>query len=309
MVPVQFDYQAFRFGSDIDKWLGSTVPDYRTYTIVINDEPLYKAYSDTVPLSRGPGRKANSEHERVRDVVYVTLCDQGESPMAQAWLAQTDLKGMVSSASGVCGVRLRCGNMAIGDGSALEQTFQKSNRRFAAYLVGEVHVTDEGLVPNARRDDFESNARRRSLMRALAVEISQPASDSIRKASRLRSKTRSVRKAEKIRAEAEKCARRGVATESKRKELVATLESTKTSLDEGDRKEGAEIERLEATMRTVQEEAVNIVDLELHGQYSKPTREALKSVFDMVHEDADDKARAEKLIRRIVKKLKTKKVR
>jgi len=309
VVPVALDFQAFRFARDIDRWLRRAVPDYRTYRISVNDEPLYKLYRDTVPLSRGPGRKANSQHDRIKDVLYLSLCSERDEPLAHTWLAVTDEKGMVSPTSGVCGMRFRCGNMQVGDGAMLEETFQKSNKRFASYMIGEVHVVHQGLVPNARRDGFEANARRNALMRAIAKEVSQPASVSIREASRARSKNRRVRSAEKKRTEAEKSVRKGVLTEGKRAELARSLEEAAGSLSAEEPSQALEIEKIRATRKKVEKEAPNVVDTELQSRYPRPVKEVLKVVLDMVYEDADDKKRAERLIRKIIGRLKSLKLR
>ena len=51
---------------------------------------------------------------------------------------------------------MRSGNIQVGDNALLEELFPEA--RFNAWSVGEVHVLERRIVPNARRDHFEQNA-------------------------------------------------------------------------------------------------------------------------------------------------------
>ena len=53
------------------------------------------------------------------------------------------------------GIRLRAGNIQIGDAEALKHLF--SEARGTNYFIGEVHTVDTNLIPNSRRDYFEEN--------------------------------------------------------------------------------------------------------------------------------------------------------
>lgn len=305
-VPVPFDFQAFSFAKEIDQYLKRTVNrHYATFRVMVGQDVIYKPYRDTIPLSRAPNRAANAECQRIKGIEYVTLSDAEDAVLAYCWLGEVDFKGTVSPDAGVSGVRFRSGNMLIGDGSALEPTFQKSNRRFASYLVGEIHVVHEGLVPNARRDDFESNAVRHRLFEAIAKRIAHPATEAIRKASKVRSEDKKVQQAERIRNDAEREAQRGVVAESRRADLTTAIRESIEDLASDNPEQAVEAKRLESTLVRIEREAANVVDAELQSSFSKPVRDALKAVFEMVYEELEDKVRAERLIRKIVSRLKS----
>jgi molecular chaperone HtpG len=80
-------------------------------------------------------------------------------------------------------LRLRAGDVQVGDGTGLEELFAEP--RFNSWSVGEVHVLDRRIVPNGRRDSFEQNAHLGNLMNQLtpiAREISRRCrSNSIRR--------------------------------------------------------------------------------------------------------------------------------
>ncbi|MFT0861991.1 hypothetical protein [Ancylobacter sp. G4_0304] len=63
------------------------------------------------------------------------------------------------------GLRLRAGNLQVGDGAILESLFTET--RFNSWSVGEVHVLDPRLIPNGRRDQFEQNAHYANLLNHL----------------------------------------------------------------------------------------------------------------------------------------------
>lgn len=298
---VPFDNMAFRFGREIDKRLRESVPDYTTYDLRLGLDMVFKPYQDSVPLSRGPHR-LKGEFERIESIEYVTLSGPSGA-MAQGWFGKTALSGMIDPDSHVAGIRVRLGNMLIGDGRILERAFQKSNRRFASYLLGEIHIIDRGLVPNARRDDFEPTKSAKDLYEIIARDICSPASEAIRVASQQRSHTKKYKKAEELYREAAKHIEKGFVSEASRARLVDRLNETSTNL-RGDspidsRQKGA----LREAAKRVSREAPSVVDLELQSRYDKKTRELLKRIFDMLYAELDDEMRAERIIRRIVSKL------
>lgn len=85
------------------------------------------------------------------------------------------------------GLRVRVGNIPIGDQTILEQIFPET--RFNSWTVGEVHVLDRRIVPNGRRDEFEANAHYANLVNQLSP-IGRDVARRCRTSSTLRSKLR-----------------------------------------------------------------------------------------------------------------------
>lgn len=65
----------------------------------------------------------------------------------------------------VKGIRLRKGNILIGDHQTLNVVFKDA--RFNGWSIGEIFAIDKLLVPNARRDNFEKNPAYFSLFEQL----------------------------------------------------------------------------------------------------------------------------------------------
>jgi hypothetical protein len=116
---------------------------------------------------------------------------------AIGWILHHDYSGSLPNSSLVKGLRLRSGNIQIGGDSLLDGLFAES--RFNSWCVGEIHIVDPRIVPNARRDNFEQNAHYANLINYL-TPIARAISRRCRVASRSRKivkefeeQTRSVR--------------------------------------------------------------------------------------------------------------------
>ena len=91
----------------------------------------------------------------------------GDRVCAVGWIAHTPYRGAIPRECGVRGVRLRVGNMQIGGEGVIDHLF--SEDRFNRWCVAEVHVLDPAMVPNARRDYFESGPHLRNFENQLGA--------------------------------------------------------------------------------------------------------------------------------------------
>jgi hypothetical protein len=66
----------------------------------------------------------------------------------------------------VRGLRVRCGNIQVGDDRMFEELFPEA--RFNGWSVGELHVIDPRIIPNGRRDHFEQSVHFHNLLTHLA---------------------------------------------------------------------------------------------------------------------------------------------
>jgi len=109
-----------------------------------------------------------SEHEQdcisEIEVIAVPAVDGGLA--AVGWVAHHGYHGALSASLGIRGLRLRVGNIQIGDGRLLEELFQEE--RFNVWSVGEIHILDPRIVPNGRRDHFDQNVHFDNLLNHLA---------------------------------------------------------------------------------------------------------------------------------------------
>ena len=134
-----------------------------TLRISINDddEPIVRPYKNQIRFSES--REARyTEFEEIR----VPVAD-GEKLAAVGWVAHSSYLGAIPKDAGVRGLRAREGNIQIGDETVFDALFPES--RFNRWCVGEVHILDPRIVPNARRDYFEPSPHTRNLENRLSA--------------------------------------------------------------------------------------------------------------------------------------------
>ena len=129
-VPVAYDTDKFVWGKEIKSRLeneGYIIPEYNVYLSYAGETiPIYKAYTDEFFIDKSGNTVAHS-----------------------------DYFGSIYEKS-IRGLRIRKGNILIGDGQTLNICFKDA--RFNGWVIGEIFVNDTRLVPNARRDNFEKNS-------------------------------------------------------------------------------------------------------------------------------------------------------
>ena len=111
-------------------------------------EPITRPHRDYIELPDGRALA-------LEDVETIELYDRDGRIGAVGWIAHHNYDGAVPSPMQVRGMRLRLGNVQIGEHDLFEDLFKEA--RFNSWVVGELHVVDPKVIPNARRDHFEQN--------------------------------------------------------------------------------------------------------------------------------------------------------
>jgi hypothetical protein len=159
VAPVPFSPE-FKFGEEIAAALRPHVRlgelDIR---INASETPLYRPHRDHIQLGE-------RESDLVTDIELCELTSVDGGVAAIAWVLHHGYSGAIPSASLIKGLRLRTGNMQVGEHALLEELFPES--RFNSWAVGEVHVLDSKVLPNGRRDHFEQSVHFDNLLNQLA---------------------------------------------------------------------------------------------------------------------------------------------
>lgn len=122
-----------------------------SYKIFLNGsaEPVYRPFRDEFPLN--PQLKDNFTEVEFHEVPAIN-----DGLDAVGWVLHHSYRGALPDNSRVKGLRLRVGNIQVGDNAILQELFPEP--RFNGWSVGEFHIIPSTrLVPNGRRDDFEQN--------------------------------------------------------------------------------------------------------------------------------------------------------
>jgi len=152
VAPIDFD-KAFGWGKIIKSKLRVFGFTPSNYNIFVSDganyNPIAKAYRDTVVSDRLRKLEDNIFEIETKNFTY-----NGET-IAYLWYAKTSFYGTLQDEA-IKGIRVRKGNILIGDKTTLNYIFK--DERFNGWLLGELHILSDRLIPNARRDEIEKNA-------------------------------------------------------------------------------------------------------------------------------------------------------
>jgi molecular chaperone HtpG len=119
------------------------------------DGPICRPHRNTFPVGMG-----NSDSFRSMEPVTIPALDGGIA--AVGWVLHHGYVGALAPSIGIKGLRVRCGNIQVGDDRLFEDLFLEP--RFNSWTVGEVHIVDPRILPNGRRDHFEQNAHYQNLL-------------------------------------------------------------------------------------------------------------------------------------------------
>ncbi|MCD7752676.1 MAG: ATP-binding protein [Lachnospiraceae bacterium] len=162
--PVPY-HPAFVWGKEIVKRLQSEGLAICSYHVFLEhgtrSVPIYKPYKDTFLVDKG-----KNITDTVQDIQIIKFLDHHKKLSAVGWLAKTNYKGSIYEKE-MKGIRLRKGNILVGDQQTLNGVFKDS--RFNGWSIGEIFAIDPLLVPNARRDNFEKTPAYFSLMEQLTT--------------------------------------------------------------------------------------------------------------------------------------------
>jgi len=286
IAPVPFDHQNFTHANKIQKKLKSKVPFYETYNIYINNTQVFKPYSNIVQINK-------KHNDKINDVEFVELID-GSHLLAYGWLAGLQLLGMINRTNGVDGIRLRSGNILIGDKNMLANFFRE--RRFNNYLVGELHIVDNNLILNSRRDDFEDNQYKEAFYNSFVKVIGIPLSRKIRATSEKRSRYSSQIQQNSVIKTTKRIIKNGFLAKSQRKQIIRKLERIKNCNNIGISNDRFDhwISKLNVSKHYFDRNGKRL---------SEKNKKMLKSIFNVIYENCSNKLEAENIISKIIRKV------
>ncbi len=117
--------------------------------------PIERPYKESIWLS------ANKEADYTEfQAVRISSVD-GRGEAAVGWIAHSSYLGAIPKEQRVRGIRARVGNIQIGGEAVFDDLF--AEERFNRWCVGELHILDSRIIPNARRDYFEPGPHLRNL--------------------------------------------------------------------------------------------------------------------------------------------------
>jgi hypothetical protein len=137
------------FNKAMSDFVEEFVPRRRIDICVNDSDPLTRPHRTQFVVS-GTKQDKFSEVEQIK----IHGIDGGLA--AIGWILHHSYLGALKASTSIRGLRARVGDIQIGDDSIFAQAFPEP--RFNTWVVGELHILDRGIIPNGRRDDFETTA-------------------------------------------------------------------------------------------------------------------------------------------------------
>ncbi|MBM4463494.1 MAG: hypothetical protein FJ012_09230 [Chloroflexi bacterium] len=182
----------------------------------------------------------------------------------------------------------------VGDKNLIAEFYRE--KRFNNYMVGEIHVVDNRLTPNTRRDDFEDNATRDKFYTSFLREIGIPYSVKIRQRSRERSIAKHLEDAQAVSRRAEKIVERGYLAQLQKQEISNRLAQLMKNEEDV-----LANKYLEGLIQMVMHSS-HVLDKQ-NGLLSESSIEVCKKIFETMYRETPSRAEAEVLVEKVLNDL------
>jgi molecular chaperone HtpG len=229
VAPLPFKKNFF-WGSTIKQDLGTKGVTVAEYPVFIGSSfekltQLYKPYKTNFETSSRAGIIKNE----VNGISFFNVVNHSGEALAYGWYADTELSGTLVDER-MSGIRVRLGNILIGNSKTLAPFFKES--RFNGWVIGELYIVSSGLIPNARRDDFERNDAFNQFEIGVRESVGTEVSSKIRAVSKARNKpsAKIIKKAEREISQAEAILTTGFNSTYEKEQIVEGLKAMQKEL-------------------------------------------------------------------------------
>lgn len=185
VAPIPYRTRSFLYASEVHRFLSQNGYDIEEFPIFVGESS-----SDLEPVYKPNRHRYHSDRNKKKNDEILALntfrVEVDGELYALGWYGSCNWLGSLSE-SEISGLRVRKGNILIGDNRTLHSIFKEA--RFNGWTQGELFVVSDKLIPNARRDDFEQNEAYYKLIEALRQSVGVEITKAIREASTLRNDT------------------------------------------------------------------------------------------------------------------------
>jgi molecular chaperone HtpG len=126
------------------------------YSIYLNSEQLYKPYK-TILYEKSDNGSIGRKYDEITAVSFFDIKNNNEI-LAYGWYGVSRFEKQIPRIPNYYrGIRLRKGNIQIGDEQIFNDRKISREEREYAYFIGEIFCIHNDLIPNSRRDYFNEN--------------------------------------------------------------------------------------------------------------------------------------------------------
>jgi molecular chaperone HtpG len=169
VAPLPYRTKYFNRATDVHQFIESLGYQIDEFPVFIGKselslEPIYKPNRHRYHSDRN-----KMKNDEILNIQFIKVEENGIL-YAAGWYAEGYWWGTISE-NELSGIRVRKGNILIGDNKTITPIFKE--QRFNGWVQGELFVLSDKLIPNARRDDFETNDAYSKLIAILSNTIGQ----------------------------------------------------------------------------------------------------------------------------------------
>lgn len=148
VAPVPFTPH-FIYRNEIISGLKDRGASFNEYRVFVNREEVFKPYRQDIY------KDLTKNEQRIDEIIHIDFfeSDAKGQLLAVGWYSVTKNMQLIPVYNEPCGIRIRKGNIQIGDQFTFLRFFKEE--RFHKYFVGEIHIVSPDLIPNGQRDYFD----------------------------------------------------------------------------------------------------------------------------------------------------------
>ncbi|TEB16262.1 Chaperone protein HtpG [Pelotomaculum sp. FP] len=330
VAPVAFDAQKFIHAKTINPEYKQCGKPIETYNVYLNNrkKPIYKQYRTAFKTGH---QERTKKVDQIQQIEFFEGNKDDGTLLYKGWYGITNFYGSVSDKS-ICGIRIRKGNILIGGEDTFSRFFSSEGDNANKWFIGEVHVYDTHLLPNAKRDDFERNEAYELLKKLLSKQADLMNREHRRAMSNFHSKIKSITmNLNKLDAISSQISSGQVASEVKREKLIQDKKeiekklvtdqkelarlAERETLDEKYRKQAqALLKRNESAKKEIVQLETKLINIptatksDLDSSYSRAERKIYDRIIESIYAYFSSNIEiADKLKEKILSDLKVKK--
>lgn len=144
----------FLFKSKIHEFVKQENLQLDEYKVLVNGNQLFKPYKNKLYEGTEDNKTA---YDDVSDLEFKKFKNKNGDLLAWMWYGVTRYEKQIPIINKMRGIRIRKENIQIGSEETLSYPKFLREARGNYYFIGELFVVDKELIPNARRDYFNTN--------------------------------------------------------------------------------------------------------------------------------------------------------
>jgi hypothetical protein len=290
VAPVPFNKAKFIFKSKIIEHFQSHDVPLIEYKVSIGksyDElrPIYKPHKGRFKLYSKSNKQEKSDE--ILDIIPIYKEVHGEQ-IYIGWYSKSNLLGACSEVE-LKGIRLRKDNIQIGDNTTISELFKDD--RFNSWYIGEIHIIDSGVIPNARRDNFELNDEYIKIRESLA-ELFNELYSQVRVTSQTRnSKINKVKRTlGSVEKEVKKLVQDGATSQFAKDKVTEKLKKAEVDLKKEKPKTEEQVQEYDQQQQRITnlikelESKVSYRELIIPSSYSRKEKKIVQFIFEVLDE-------------------------